>query len=99
MLSSICVPSPGNRRSSSTTKRRKFVASTSISDCPPVYWRPAEPERMTFGKPYPAASIAARTFGGLIGRSGMRMPIAPRTAFDTAAIGGTIGTSPTPFTP
>ncbi len=47
----------------------------------------------------PAASIAARNFGGLIGRSGIRNPLAPRIALAIAAIGGTIGTSPTPRAP
>ena len=41
-------------------------------------------------------SRAARTLGGDIGRSGMRIPMASRIALATAARGGTIGTSPTP---
>src|SRR3984893_13439882 len=45
------------------------------------------------------ASIAARNRGGDIGRSRMRMPIASAMALATAAIGGTIGTSPTPRAP
>jgi hypothetical protein len=47
----------------------------------------------------PVASIAARSFGGVIGKSGMRSPAAPRIALAIAAIGGTIGTSPTPRAP
>ena len=45
------------------------------------------------------ASKAARTFGGDIGKSGMRRPVALRMALAMAAIGGTIGTSPTPRAP
>jgi len=48
---------------------------------------------------HPAASSAARIFCGEIGRSGMRRPLAERTALAIAAIGGTIGTSPTPRAP
>src|SRR5947207_12592105 len=46
-----------------------------------------------------AASIAARSFGGDIGRSRSRMPVAALIALATAAIGGTIGTSPQPRAP
>src|SRR5262245_42835969 len=45
------------------------------------------------------AESAASTRGGDIGSSVKRMPVASRTAFATAASGGTIGTSPTPRTP
>ena len=41
----------------------------------------------------------ANTFGGDMGRSLSRTPTALETAFATAAIGGMIGTSPTPRTP
>ena len=47
----------------------------------------------------PPLSIAARSRGGDIGRSRMRTPIASLIALATAAIGGTIGTSPTPRAP
>src|SRR5215472_6432389 len=47
----------------------------------------------------PFSSMAARSFGGDIGRLGIRTPMASRIAFATAAIGGTIGTSPTPRAP
>ena len=46
-----------------------------------------------------SASSSARSFGGDIGRSRSRAPIAAWIALATAAIGGTIGTSPTPRTP
>src|SRR5690349_25099144 len=46
-----------------------------------------------------AASSAARTFGGDIGRSCIRTPVARRIALPIAAIGGMIGTSPTPRAP
>jgi hypothetical protein len=46
-----------------------------------------------------AASSASLMRGGDIGRSVMRTPMARETALPTAAIGGTIGTSPTPRTP
>ncbi len=46
-----------------------------------------------------AASSAADSFGGDIGKSVMRTPVASAMAFPIAAIGGTIGTSPTPRTP
>ena len=46
-----------------------------------------------------SVSISARIFGGDIGRSRRRIPVASAIAFATAAIGGTIGTSPTPRTP
>src|SRR5262245_66394224 len=46
-----------------------------------------------------AADNAASALGGDIGRSVRRRPVACRTAFATAASGGTIGTSPTPRTP
>ena len=42
---------------------------------------------------------SARIFGGDIGRSRSRIPAAAWIALATAAIGGTIGTSPTPPTP
>ena len=44
-------------------------------------------------------SSASRTFGGDIGSSCIRRPIASATAFAMAAIGGQMLTSPTPFTP
>src|SRR4051812_27936633 len=46
-----------------------------------------------------AASSAARTFGGDIGRSCIRSPAARRIALPIAAMGGMIGTSPTPRAP
>src|SRR5580692_9298521 len=46
-----------------------------------------------------AASRAARIFGGDIGRSVSRRPVASAIALATAAIGGQIQTSPTPFAP
>ncbi len=46
-----------------------------------------------------AASKAARNFGGDIGRSRNLSPVASAIALATAAIGGTIGTSPTPRAP
>src|SRR5271166_991531 len=46
-----------------------------------------------------ATSSALRTFGGDIGRLCRRRPIASRIALPTAAIGGMIGTSPTPRAP
>src|SRR6202023_3510498 len=46
-----------------------------------------------------AASNAARNFGGDIGRSHRRMPVASKIALATAAIGGMSGTSPTPRAP
>ncbi len=71
---------------------------------PPVNGGTALPAMVTRGigatpRPPPCASIAARSFGGEIGRSCMRTPIASQTALATAASGGTIGTSPTPLTP
>ena len=55
------------------------------------------------GNPYifeaRAASIASSTRGGDIGSAVKRMPVAFSTAFAMAAIGGTIGVSPTPRTP
>jgi hypothetical protein len=48
---------------------------------------------------YLTADSAAKTLGGDIGNSVSRKPVAWRTAFATAASGGTIGTSPTPRTP
>ena len=39
------------------------------------------------------------SFGGEIGKSGKRCPVALRIALATAASGGAIGTSPTPRTP
>ena len=45
------------------------------------------------------ASSAAERRGGDIGRSRMRTPVARAIALPMAAIGGTIGTSPTPRTP
>src|ERR1044071_4744513 len=45
------------------------------------------------------SSSAARSFGGDIGRSRSRSPVASAIALATAAIGGTIGTSPTPRAP
>ena len=57
-------------------------------------------------KPYSAAarigseaSSAASSRGGDIGRSRSRIPVASAIALATAAIGGTIGTSPTPRAP
>ena len=47
----------------------------------------------------PTASSAASSRGGDIGRSRRRMPVASAIALATAAIGGTIGTSPTPRAP
>lgn len=44
-------------------------------------------------------STAASTLGGAIGKSRSRAPVAAWIALATAAIGGTIGTSPTPRTP
>ena len=44
-------------------------------------------------------SSASSTFGGDIGSSCIRRPIASATAFAMAAIGGQMLTSPTPFTP
>src|SRR5204862_7773056 len=46
-----------------------------------------------------SASSASRRFGGDIGRLRIRMPVASAIALATAAIGGTIGTSPTPLAP
>src|SRR5271156_2320514 len=46
-----------------------------------------------------AWSSASSTRGGDIGRSRKRTPIASAIALATAAIGGTIGTSPTPRAP
>ena len=46
-----------------------------------------------------AASIAAESRGGDIGRSVMRTPVARAMALPMAPVGGTIGTSPTPRTP
>ena len=46
-----------------------------------------------------AASSAADSRGGDIGNSVMRTPVARAMALPIAAIGGTIGTSPTPRTP
>ena len=46
-----------------------------------------------------AASSAAERRGGDIGRSVKRMPVAWAIALAIAAIGGTIGISPTPRTP
>ena len=46
-----------------------------------------------------ASSSAFNTFGGDIGRSVNRIPNALSTALAMAAIGGTIGVSPTPRTP
>ena len=46
-----------------------------------------------------SVSISARIFGGDIGRSRSRIPIAAWIALATTAIGGRIGTSPTPRTP
>lgn len=46
-----------------------------------------------------SVSIAASTRGGDIGRSVKRTPLACETALAIAAIGGTIGVSPTPRTP
>jgi hypothetical protein len=46
-----------------------------------------------------AASSASLNRGGDIGRSVMRTPVARAIALPTAAVGGTIGTSPTPRTP
>jgi len=45
------------------------------------------------------ASSASDRRGGDIGRSTMRTPVARAMALPTAAVGGTIGTSPTPRTP
>src|SRR3954469_3468453 len=45
------------------------------------------------------SSRAARSFGGDIGRSRSRSPVASAIALATAAIGGTIGTSPAPRAP
>ena len=47
----------------------------------------------------PLSPIAASTLIGDIGRSLIRRPVAPCMALATAAIGGTIPTSPTPRTP
>ena len=47
----------------------------------------------------PPLSIASKSLGGDIGRSVMRMPVAFSIALATAAMGGTIGVSPTPRTP
>ncbi len=49
--------------------------------------------------PYFAAVSAASTFGGDMGSSVRRRPVAWRTALATAAMAGTIGTSATPRTP
>src|SRR5262249_51602473 len=46
-----------------------------------------------------ASSRALRTLGGDIGRSVKRTPVALAIALAMAAIGGTIGVSPTPRTP
>src|SRR5262249_27871241 len=46
-----------------------------------------------------AASRPFRTLGGDIGSSVKRTPVALATALATAAMGGTIGVSPTPRTP
>src|ERR1700751_763458 len=46
-----------------------------------------------------ASSKAARSRGGDIGRSRIRIPIASAIALATAAIGGMIGTSPQPRAP
>src|SRR5262249_7485657 len=46
-----------------------------------------------------SASSAASNRGGDIGRSRSRMPVASAIALATAAIGGTIGTSPQPRAP
>ncbi len=46
-----------------------------------------------------ASSSAFKTLGGDIGSSVKRMPVACSIALAMAAIGGTIGVSPTPRTP
>ena|SRR5919106_3073797 len=46
-----------------------------------------------------ASSSAFSTFGGDMGSSVKRMPVAAAIAFAIAAMGGTIGVSPTPRTP
>ena len=51
------------------------------------------------GAAAPRRRVSARIFGGDIGRSRSRAPVAAWIALATAAIGGTIGTSPTPRTP
>ena len=49
--------------------------------------------------PFPASRIALSTLGGDMGCSRSRMPMASWIAFEIAAIGGMIGTSPMPRTP
>src|SRR5262245_9481331 len=63
--------------------------------------RGRNPSRPPFPEPHAACAslIALSTRGGDIGSSVNRTPIALRTAFAIAAIGGTIGVSPTPRTP
>jgi hypothetical protein len=62
--------------------------------------RPVPVWHQSFAVPFArASSRALSTRGGDIGRSVKRTPVALATALAMAAIGGTIGVSPTPRTP
>ena len=53
----------------------------------------------TYSSAAACSSTALRTLGGDMGSSVIRMPMASWMAFAIAAMGGTIGTSPTPRAP
>ena len=92
------APGPGNRASSSATRRRK-AGGRDLQLRRPARQRPggiagqndrrhaAIPPR----RPAPPAAWAAKSAG-----PPSASPSAERSAFATAAVGGTIGTSPTP---
>ncbi len=94
--SSTKSPNPGNRPSSSRIKARTVRASTWNALTPPVKSAIRPEIDVTRGN---YLAISASTFAGDIGNDVIRLPTIRLTAFETAASGGTIGTSPTPFAP
>ena len=111
MPSSICLPRPGKRSSSSRTRRRNVVAETSSSDLPLGKRWQAEPEITTFGTlhPHPRRSRLSRYAGEALSerrtylrRRHRQVCAQPDCAADGVGdrrLGGTIGTSPTPRAP
>ena len=104
----ISVPRPGYFSSSCRINCLTFETKISNSLTPPVYdllMESVNKTRTTLCVPYSAASFispwsrAARRRGGDIGNADILTPVAFSIALATAAIGGTIGTSPTPRTP
>ena len=90
----MCVPLPHPYHRSGTARWRRGAALhlNTIPACRGVGWRAT----IYF---CPPASIAASTFGGDIGSSVSRRPVARSIALAMAAIGGQMLTSAAPLAP